>query len=198
MLFYGGNMPPKVRINKSDIIDAAVNIVRIAGAGALNARSIATALGCSTQPIFSNFQSMDELDVEVIKAAYRVYYELIASEVEKGKYPIYKAYGMAYIRFAREECELFKLLFMCDRRGEEFVPTSDFDASVEMIMQANGFDRSRAELVHLEVWSATHGVATMIATSFLELDEQIVSRILSDVYSGIKQRHIEEANDECN
>ena len=33
----------------------------------------------------------------------------------EGKYPPYKASGMAYIRFAKEEKELFKLLFMRDR-----------------------------------------------------------------------------------
>ena len=186
-------MPPRVRIDKKDIVDAAVNIVRIAGAGALNARSLATALGCSTQPIFSNFQSMDELNVELTKAAYGVYQSFIDREVKKERYPIYKAYGMAYICFAREESELFKLLFMCDRRGAESAPNSDFYASVEMIMSANGFDRARAELFHLEVWSATHGIATMIATAFLDLGEELISRILSDVYNGVRQRQMMEA-----
>ena len=34
-------------------------------------------------------------------------------------YPPYKAMGMGYIRFAAEERELFRLLFMRDRSGEE-------------------------------------------------------------------------------
>ena len=36
-----------------------------------------------------------------------------------GKYPPYKASGIAYIQFAKEEKELFKLLFMRDRTGEK-------------------------------------------------------------------------------
>ena len=30
-------------------------------------------------------------------------------EVQKCEYPVYKAYGMAYIKFAKDEKELFKL-----------------------------------------------------------------------------------------
>ena len=54
-------MPPKVKITKEDIIRTAVDLVRQRGIDAINARAIATALSCSTQPIFSNFATMDEL-----------------------------------------------------------------------------------------------------------------------------------------
>ena len=185
-------MPPRVRIDKKDIVDAAVNIVRIAGAGALNARSLATALGCSTQPIFSNFQSMDELNVELTKAAYGVYQSFIDREVKKERYPIYKAYGMAYICFAREESELFKLLFMCDRDGKDLSPTDDFNESVEIIMNSNGVTKEKAELMHLEMWTFVHGIAAMLATSFLVLDGELISNMLSDVYQGLRARHFSE------
>ena len=52
-------MPPKVKITKKEIIGAGVELIRKEGAGAINARNIASALGCSTQPIFSNFSTMD-------------------------------------------------------------------------------------------------------------------------------------------
>ena len=52
-------MPPKVRIAKEDIVKTAVELVRKNGAGSINARAIAAELECSTQPIFSNFATMD-------------------------------------------------------------------------------------------------------------------------------------------
>ena len=97
---------------------------------------------------------------------------------------------MAYIRFAKEEKELFKLLFMCDRKGKDFVPTFDFDASVDMIMKANGVDKDKAALIHLEMWTCVHGIGTILATSFLELDWELISNVLSDVYHGIRARHL--------
>lgn len=185
-------MPPKVKITKEDIVETAVQLVRASGEQAINARAIAVALNCSTQPVFSNFATMDELQRSVIISAYDRYLEFIKSEVESGKYPKYKSFGMAYIRFAREEKELFKLLFMRDRSTEEGVTSIDFDDSVEMIMNANGFTREKATLMHLEMWSCVHGIATMFVTSFLSLDWELISDMLTDVYQGIRIRHLSE------
>ena len=41
-----------------------------------------------------------------------MYRQYIAEDMSSGEYPPYKASGMAYIRFADEERELFRLLFM--------------------------------------------------------------------------------------
>jgi len=190
-------MPPKVKVTKEAIIKTALELVRINGSGALNARSIAAALGCSTQPVFSNFATMEELQEATVKAAYEQYLFFLKKEVENGKYPPYKAFGIAYIRFAKEEKELFKLLFMRDREGKELVPSPDFEESVQMIMSANGIERKKAELIHLEMWVSVHGIGTMLATSFLSLDFELISNILTDIYQGIRARHLskEEKNE---
>jgi AcrR family transcriptional regulator len=185
-------MPPKVKITKEEIIRVSVELVKRNGEEALNARAIACAMNCSTQPIFSNFATMEELKTAVIIDAYNQYLGFIKREVESGKYPQYKAFGMAYIRFANEEKELFKLLFMCDRQGRELLPTSDFNQSVEIIMKANGVTKERAELMHLEMWVSVHGIATMLATSFLSLEWELISNMLTDLYQGIRARHIKE------
>ena len=177
-------MPPKVKISKQEIVKTALALVQRDGAAALNARNIAKELGCSTQPIFSNFATMEILQREVIGAAYERYCGFLQKEAESGKYPKYKAFGMAYIRFADEEKELFKLLFMCDRKGREFLPTQDFTASVEMIMQANAFTKEQAERMHMEMWAWVHGIATMLATSFLSFEWEQISGMLTDVYQG--------------
>lgn len=191
-------MPPKIKNTKKDIVKAAVEIARENGAEAINARAIAAALNCSTQPIFSNFATMDELQKAVVAAAYECYLGFIKSEVESGEYPKYKSFGMAYIRFAKEERELFKLLFMCDRQEKDLTPTLDFESSVQMIMSANGITKEIAELMHLEMWAFVHGIATMFATSFLSLEWELISEMLSDVYQGLRAKHLKgETKNEC-
>lgn len=185
-------MPPKIKITKEEIIKTAVELVRASGEQSINARVIATTLNCSTQPIFSNFSTMDKLQDAVIMAAYDRYLVFLKNEVESGRYPQYKAFGMAYIRFAKEEKELFKLLFMCDRQEKELTPTLDFNVSVQMIMNANGVTKEKAELMHLEMWTCVHGIATMLATSFLALEWTLISNMLTDVYQGIRTRHLTE------
>ena len=179
-------MPPKVKITKEDIIKAGIEIIRKEGEVSLNARSIAAYLNCSTQPIFSNFATMEELQNEILAQSHNIYLSFLESEAKSGKYPRYKAFGMAYIRFAKEEKNLFKMLFMCDRSGKELSSTEDFEASVNMIMEANGVNRETASLMHLEIWTFVHGIASMIATSFLELDTDLISTMLSDIYNGIR------------
>ena len=182
-------MPPRVKITKDDIIKTALELTRRSGVGAINARDVAAALNCSTQPIFSNFATMAELQQSVIEVAYRIYLDFIKTEANSGKYPPYKAYGMAYVGFAEAERELFKLLFMRDRCGEDLSPAEDFESSVEMIMSANDIDREHAMLMHFEIWSAVHGIAVMIATSFLPLETELISNVLSDIYHGVCARH---------
>lgn len=185
-------MPPKVKITKEDLVKTALELVREHGTQVLNARAIAAALHCSTQPVFSNFSTMEKLQEAVIFDAYQSYLAFISSEVASGKYPQYKAFGMAYVRFAKEEKELFKLLFMRDRTREDLSLAPDFEESVRMIMENNGISEDAARLIHLEVWTCVHGIAVMLATSFLNFEWDMISNMLSDVYQGIRSRHVTE------
>ena len=185
-------MPPKVKVTKEDIIKTALEMYREKGGASINARSIAASLGCSTQPVFSNFATMEEIQSALVAAAYELYLGFLQGDSESGKYPAYKAFGMAYIRFAKEERELFKLLFMRDRTDEDISLSPDFESSVEIIMNANGITREKAMLMHLEMWAFVHGIGTMLATSFLDLDFELISNMISDVYQGIRAKHLGE------
>lgn len=58
-------MPPKILVKKEDIVDATIELIRSQGPKALSARKIAAQLGCSSQPIYRVFKSMEELSIEV-------------------------------------------------------------------------------------------------------------------------------------
>ena len=179
-------MPPKVKVRKEDIVNTALSLVREEGEGAFNARRIAERLSSSTQPIFSNFSSMKELFLAVHREAVGVYEEYIEREAASGKYPPYKASGMAYIRFAGEERELFKLLYMRERRGEELASeVRQFEEMANMAHRASGIPEECAELFHLEMWAFVHGIAVMRATGFLDLSEELISEMITDVYKGV-------------
>lgn len=186
-------MPPKVKITKQEIIEAALKIVREQGDIALNARSIANMLCCSTQPIFSNFVNMEQLRFEIINRAERVYEQYVKQETQSGDYPEYKAMGIAYIRFAKEEKNLFKLLFMRDRTNEEAVDDTRLTRQAYDVVQKNtGVNSDIARLFHLEMWSYTHGIAAMLATGYLDLDFELISKMLTDFYTALKRQYEKE------
>ena len=183
-------MPPKVKVTKETIIDVAVELVRREGAQAINARTIASMLNCSTQPIFSNFATMDDLRIAVVQKADEICQEYINREIESGKYPTYKASGMAYIRFAKEEKELFKLLYMRDRTNEKVPESTEFGDKMESIVQnSTGLDREVARLFHFEMWAYVHGIAVMFATGYVDIDWELVSRMLTDAYQGMRKHY---------
>lgn len=187
-------MPPKVRVTKDDIITASLNMVREKGAESLNARALAQYIGCSTQPIFSNFVSMEDLKQEVLKQTYVIYLDFLKREMDSKKYPPYKATGMGYIYFAKEEKELFKMLFMRDRSKE--LIEEEFDESTQMsiaIMQKSlGLSHNKAKQFHLEMWIYVHGIASLLATSYLPLEWEEISNMVTDAYMGMKTRYLSE------
>ncbi len=183
-------MAPKSKVTKEEIIQAAVAIVRREGAQNLNARLLAKELGCSTQPIFSNFTSMEELRAAVIAQAALLSDQYRQQETARGEFPAYKAGGMAYIRFAREERELFKLLYMRDRASEAIPEETAEGAQMEALVRQNtGLSGEAMKLFHLEMWAFVHGIASMTATGFLELDGALISKMLTDCYQGLRKQY---------
>ena len=103
-------MPPKVKFTKDEIIQAALNVARVKGASSVSTRDIAAELQVSTRPIFTYFDTMDEVRAEIRKAAEVVYERYVQRGLAE---PIpFLGVGMEYIRFAREEPQLYRLLFL--------------------------------------------------------------------------------------
>lgn len=183
-------MPPKVRITRDEILDTAIQLIRRDGVEACNARSVAAALHCSTQPVFSNFATMNELKQAVILRANEIYLARQKDAMKKGDFPPYKASGMAYIRFAQEDRQLFRLLFMRDRKTENQEEHSEELLSMyALVRQKLGLSPEDAQYFHLEMWVYVHGIASMIATNYLPWDWEMISRMLTDQYQAMAKHY---------
>ena len=66
-------MAPKNKFTKEEMVAAALRVVREKGIDGLTAKTMADALGTSTQPVFTCIGSMDGVRQEVYAAALRVY-----------------------------------------------------------------------------------------------------------------------------
>lgn len=189
-------MPPKFRYTREEMIAAALELVRQGGKDALTARALGAKLGCSAKPIFGLFRNMEELEGEVIAAADAYYQKYLVQKMQEGQYPPYKASGMAYIRFSKEERELFRLLFMRDRSGEIIGENlEEIRPLLDLIRKNTGLSEQEAYLFHLEMWIYVHGIATMLATSYLEWDAEFISNTLTDSYQGLRHRFCVERKD---
>ncbi len=182
-------MPPKNKFTKDEIISCALEIAEEGGLEAVTARAVAARLGASSKVIFGCFESMAELQSEVVAAAYRKYLDKQARLCESGEYPVYKATGMAYIGFARSHPKLFKILFMEISPPDEPGKLEELDRLAGIVSQNVGIAVDDARMFHLEMWVYVHGIATMIATGYLNWEVETVSRMLTDAYMGLKERY---------
>lgn len=184
-------MPPKCKFTPEEVVQAALDMTREGGIGCVTARAVGARLNSSSKVIFSLFQNMEELQGAVIRAANDLYQSYLRKDMSSGRYPVYKASGMAYIRFAREERELFKLLFMRDRTGEPVDHgAEELKPLIELIQKNTGLSEQQAYLFHLEMWVYVHGIATMIATAYLEWDWDMISTMVTDAYEGMRSRYL--------
>ena len=175
-------------ITKEQIVQAACELVSEVGMDGLNMRDLAKRCNCSTQPIYLSFANADEVKREVHSKIIESYNQYIANEIASNKYPEYKASGMAYIRFAKEQPQYFKYLFMRDRSKE----TSNemdaiFEREADRAMQY-GIDHDKAIAIHTHMWVYVHGIATICATGFLDWDWDTVSNMLNEEFFAIMSR----------
>ena len=183
-------MPPRVKITKDDIISAGIELTRSGGWDAVNARAIAGRLGCSTQPVFSNYPTMEALREGIIAGAQEIYERGMTRAMSETAFPPYKAAGMAYIRFAREERQLFKLLFMRDRAGERIDENRAAIGNIlKVIREKTGFSEDKAYRFHMQMWIWVHGVATMSATGYLDWPMETVSNMLTELFEALLEQY---------
>ncbi len=182
-------MPAKERINREQILDAALSLVRREGEEALSARGLSRELGCSTQPIFRCFASMEEVRAVTLERVHEIYLRHMADYCAASPLPAYKASGMAYISFAGAEPNCFRMLFMRSRpEGEEGPEKADWEPTIRGVAAATGLPYAEAERFHLTLWAVVHGLAVMRATGYLTLDDAAAGALLTDAYQGLRKK----------
>ena len=79
---------------------------------------------------------------------------------------------------------------MRDRSQESFPEKTEQMESIESIIHQNtGLTENEAKLFHLEMWAYVHGIATMFATGFFNIEWDLVSKMLTDAYQGLKKQY---------
>jgi len=100
-------MPPKQRFAPQDVIEAAFQVVRKQGWQGFSARTIANELNSSTRPIYDYFNSMENIEAEVVKKILAYFVEFLSRERTGDKW-LDQALG--YVLFAAEEKHLFRCI----------------------------------------------------------------------------------------
>ena len=166
-------MPAAKRISKEAIIDAAAAVLRTGGFEAINARSVAKALGCSTQPIYLSFRNMEELKSALTQRAIEQHTQRVRESLRahEGRDSRYSSYGMGFVQFAAQEKQLFRWLYLEDNqpgRQQEDVLEPEI---IRTVMDEFGYDEVTARAFHRDMTYYSYGLAILANTGHLALTE---------------------------
>ena len=180
-------MAPKNKFTKEEMVEAALRVVRANGIDALTAKTMADALGTSTQPIFTAFGSMDGIKKEVYAAAIRVYDRYTEAGLQE-RIPFFGV-GMQYIRFAREEPELYRLLFLTRAQDKSFSAMRSMQHLQALVrptlMNIYRITEQEADLYFRDLWFVVHSLSTLIVTGDCPYSDREIGQVLTGVSISI-------------
>lgn len=154
-------MPAQRKIDKASILSTALGLVRQNGIEALNVRAIASALSCSTQPIYHSFGSMGELRNALKSEAANVHSDIVEQLLASNKYGKYETYGMAFLFFAKKETKLFEFLYLNGENTENRMDVN-IDTIIATIVEEYGYSYDTAKQLHSYMTIFSYGLATLL------------------------------------
>ena len=182
-------MPAKKQVTREQILAAALALLRRGGAEAVNVTALARALGCSTQPIYLSFSGMDALRRALVGEAADFFVRAL-TRAEDGRPHLY---GMAYIRFAQEEKELFRFLFLRPGAYPEIRDALKpmMESAMAELMETYHIDHQQADYLHDQLWMHDHGIASMIATEFCDWDLEKAAMLSAECHEALGRLYAE-------
>lgn len=196
---------------RAEIVAATKELLAKAGnSDAVSIRAVADAVGVTPPSIYLHFADKDAL-IEAVVAD--VFAELDAAMVRAGEAaetPLDRlcAYGLAYVTFAIEHPEHYRLATMerydlADRTPshvDEVLAESAFThmlATVRACMDAEVFTNGDPLPVVLDLWAAAHGIASLLITKpFLPWGDKVeaANRVLRSAALGHAVNDLEGGN----
>lgn len=188
-------MPPKQRITREMILETAKTIVQRDGIGSVNSRNIAKELGCSTQPIFSQFPTMEDLRQGVHDYCCMLFEQEVLQDKEETDF--FKKSYLKVIHLAKEDENLFRFIYLSENcYGQEFLQTRmRYESNHRLLAQIReqfGLNEKEGQDILHRCSLLVHGIATLLATTNVNYSDEevcdIVERTISDMAAGFRNK----------
>ena len=175
-------MPRQPRFSKDDIVAAGLRIVSTSGFDAVSARALGKELGTSSSPMFTMFRDMNEVMDAIRKAAEKSFTARMNDVT--GYFPAFKEFGLRLVAFAKEDPNVFQMLFLGkDARPE--IAESIARECLGAVEQGYGLTPEQAEMLFRQMWPLACGIAALCVSHPEDFSEEEVSKTLSCHFSGI-------------
>lgn len=157
---------------RAGILNASLALMNEGGLGALSMREVARRAGVSHQAPYHYFDDREAILAELAGDGFDKLYDYMVSALghARDRRSRAQAIGEAYIRFALNHQEVFKLMFRCEMCDLSRYPDAKAKAdrcfnAVVTALDAHGApaDKANPDLVPvIAAWSTAHGLATLL------------------------------------
>ncbi|MCI5668272.1 MAG: TetR/AcrR family transcriptional regulator [Oscillospiraceae bacterium] len=182
-------MPPKPKFTKEEIVNGALELVSEKGIEYLTTRNLGEWLGSSARPIFTVFNSMDEVIALVHEAALERFNSYIREIVDFT--PAFKEAGIRMVRFAIREPKLFQLIFMTESKkpagpGSFFGSLGEYEEiCTAVIVRDYGLNAEEAKVLFQHMWTYTYGISALCATKMCMFSEMEIANLIGTEFLAI-------------
>lgn len=180
-------MARKKEIDKQRILDAAYKLAVRGGIESLTARNIAKAVKCSTQPIYLEFENMQDLCNQVLA---KISDELKSNTLQQnftGESLI--DLDLSYLYFAKEHIDLFRAMFVDGKFGNQMIVDTLMGLGVEKFKQqfdAEQFSEERLNHIVISNWMAATGLATLLINKMANFSQaQMISVLKAQIHEAM-------------
>ncbi len=177
-------MARKISVTKEMLLNAAFEITKEEGLRELTARKLASRAGCSTQPIFRVYEGMDTLCDDIFVLAISDFSDFYDSYPAKSNTPFVNL-GMAYIEYAMQKPQLFRLLFLEEKRCNASlfgILNGKNNALHKEIAKAGAMGVQNPSDIFMKMWIFIHGAAAMVITGDYDLTMEETCSLLENAY----------------
>ena len=173
-------MARTVKYSKEEILEKSVEFIKEYGYSKLTVRELAKYVGCSTQPIFKNYDNFDMYKEELKSYLKSDYNKFVFKYVDKEDYLYTISY--AYALYAKKEPNMFFSLFMADLAGSrtvrEVLDTDRNKETIDAMVKQYNISLENAEKVYREVRFYTHGIATQLCVKSIKLTDKEIKELI--------------------
>lgn len=167
-------MARNTTFDKESLLKSSVEYVRKYGIHNFNIRDLAKFVGCSTQPFFKYYKTLNEFKVDLKKYLHLDYESYVNKIIDKDHYLLTISY--AYALYAKYESNIFNALFISDLAGsrtvEEVLNTKRNIPTIVALTEEFNIDKNKANDIYRDVRFYTHGIACQLCINSIKLDDQ--------------------------
>ncbi|PAF29797.1 TetR/AcrR family transcriptional regulator [Paenibacillus sp. 7516] len=179
-------MPPRSEITQEKVLSAAFELVREQGLEAVTARNVAQTLQCSTQPIYSLYNNIEELKASVYDKAAEFARNSMMDYKDSVNSPALNI-TIGFLYFAQNEKQLFRALYLSGYR--QYNPHTDQFLGEELTTSYMRYSKRLQDIsyeqlkrIFLKLTIYLIGIGTLLNSHTLELDMDEAIEMIREMY----------------